>query len=122
MPSVPEGSSPPLTAVFFQMEHGYGLPMVSTSGECDSQDASRLGLSPDLVDRLAAWGDRWETLAMRRVRREPWSDSSRRDEAELALDQWVLADALRRELPDDVELFVDGVPFDEWRAEQRRRR
>ena len=120
---MPEPDVRPPTAVSFEMDFGYEFPVVDAApGGVSTQDAERLGLSPELGARLRDWAQRWETLAMRQVMREPSSDDSRRDDAQLVRDQWALADALRRELPDSVELLVSGVPFDEWRAEQQRRR
>ena len=121
-PPLPERQVRPPTAVSFEMDHGFHFPLVSASREGDFDDPAELGLSPELVDRLAAWAERWETLAMREVLREPSSDTIRRDEADLLREQWALADALERELPDEVDLLVFGVPLDEWRAVQQRRR
>ena len=103
------------------MDVGYDFPLIDAApGGVAFQDAERLGLSPELGARLRDWAERWETFAMREVRRETFPDSARRDEADLVHDQWALADALRRELAEGVELFVDGVPFDEWRAGRQR--
>lgn len=105
------------------MAYGFGFPVVDASAEAqgvDVLDAERLGISPELGQRLAEWADRWEDLAMRHVRGEPPTEWAARGEEELARDEWTLLDELRRELAPGVELLVCGVPFDEWREWQRR--
>lgn len=119
----PSGPTGPLTQVSWEMDHWYGFPVVDASAEArgvDVLDAERLGIPPELGQRLADWADRWEDLAMRHVNGVPPTEWAARAEQELARDEWTLLDELRQELAPVVELLVWGVPFDEWRERQRR--
>ena len=109
--------------VSWEVDYWYGFPLVNLSPgvrAVDVLDAERVGIAPELGARLSDWADRWEDLAMRHVRHEPPADWRTKAEEELLRDQWALLDDLRRELDEEVELLVDGMPLDEWRQRQRR--
>lgn len=111
------------TVVSFEIDYSYGFPVVDASpgvGGVDVLNAERLGIPRALGQRLAAWADLWEDVAMRYVRNESLGEHTRRDEEKLAKDGGTLLHDLRRELDDSVELLVDGVPFDDWREGRRR--
>jgi hypothetical protein len=120
--ALPGVLSRPLTVVSWETDYGFGFPLVDASAEARGRtrlDTERLGIPPDLGRRLAEWADRWEDLAMRHVHGESPTEWAAQAEQELARDEWTLLDELRRELPPEVELLVWGVPFDEWREQQR---
>jgi hypothetical protein len=108
-PPLPTARSGPLTLVSWEVDYWYGFPVVDASAEArgvDVLDAERLGIPPDLGQRLAEWADRWEDLAMRHVNGEPPTEWTARAEHQLARDEWTLLDELRRELAPGVQLLV----------------
>ena len=124
LPGPPPGRP---TAVSWDIDYSYDFPVVDASrpsgwgvGPVDVLDAERLGIPGELGERLIGWARRWEDLAMRHVRDDAPAEWRTRAEQELERDQWALLDDLRRELDDDVELLVQGIPLDEWRQRQRR--
>jgi hypothetical protein len=123
-----EGPSSPVTVVSWEMDYGFRLPLVDASpgagvvplGKRPVPIVERLGIPPDLGQRMAEWAHRWEDLAMRQVWGEPPTEWAAHADRDLARDERALIDDLRRTLAPDVELLVWGRPFTEWRERQRR--
>jgi hypothetical protein len=116
--SIAERYIGPPTVISVHWDYGYESVLENRSPGVMAVallDPTELGLSPQLVERLAAWHHKQDVLSGRWIREEPDTEETLRAEAELARELLTLAYDVQHELGPDVEVLLHGRPLNEHR-------